>query len=115
MIALIRLYRAVSADELADIALIGGFRPSVNCLQGKWFAETLAAAKRWGQLLSQGPVELIHVVQADVPQDVADQMFRLPWLDQIGPGRYSEGDLLTMINQRHLGIAEAPLTIAGGP
>lgn len=108
-----RLYRAVSSDELADIAAHGGFRTGPNSLLGKWFAETPEAAQRWGLLLYQGSG--FHVVQLDVPVDVTDQMFRLPSLDQIGPARYAEGDVLALVNQQHQGISEVPLTIAGGP
>jgi hypothetical protein len=110
---LFRLYRAVSFDELADIAAWGGFRAGPNCLEGEWFAETHQAAQQWGQLLYQG--SLFHVVQLDIPLDVADQMFRLPALDQIGPARFAEGDVLASINQLHQGIAEVPLSIVGGP
>jgi hypothetical protein len=103
---LIRLYPALGSDELADIAAYGGFRPGPNSLLGKWFAETPQAARSWGQLLHPGDV--FHVVHLNVPQDLADQMFRLPLLDQIGPARYAEGDLLASINQQHQGIAEVP-------
>jgi hypothetical protein len=103
---LFRLFRAVSPEELADISAHGGFRPGPNSLLGKWFAETPEAARRWGRLLY--PDGVFHVIQLDVPQDVADQMFRLPLLDQIGPARYAEGDLLESINQQHQGMAECP-------
>ena len=110
---MLRLYRAVSAAEFADIAACGGFRPCPNSLQGKWFAEMLEAARRWGESLYPGG--LFHVVQFDIPLDVADQMFRLASLDQIGPARYAEDGVLTLINQQHQGITEVPLTITGGP
>lgn len=80
---------------------------------GKWFAETLDHARRWGRALYQEAV--FHVMQLEIPTDLADQMFRLPLLDQIGPARYAEGDLLTLVNQQHQGISESPLTISGGP
>jgi hypothetical protein len=96
----------VSSEELADIAVYDGFRFGPNSLLGKWFAETPEAARHWGQLLYPGGV--FHVIQADVPSDIADQMFRLPLLDQIGPARYAEGDVLASINQQHQGITEVP-------
>jgi hypothetical protein len=109
------LFRAVSGLELADIALTGTFRSSANSLGGKWFAETAAAAHRWGELLYSDPKDVSHVVQVDVSNAVADLMFRLSNLDQIGPARYAEADVLTLLNQQHHGIAEVPLTKMGGP
>lgn len=35
-------------------------------------------------------------------------MFRLASLDQIGPARYADVDLLTLINAVHHGIVEVP-------
>jgi hypothetical protein len=46
---------------------------------------------------------------------VADNMFCLPTLDQIGPARYADEAILTLVNQRHQGISEVPTTIVGGP
>jgi hypothetical protein len=112
-VALVRLYRAVSASELADIARCGGFRPAVNTLTGKWFAETAEAATRWGRALYASIP--FHVVQLDLPADVADLMFRLPWLDQIGPARYAEDTMLIQVNQQMQALAEVPLSITGVP
>ena len=98
------LFRAVSPEELADIGVVNGFRPIPRSLQGKWFAEAVADADTWGQrLFGQDP---FHVVQVDIPNDVADLMFRLPWLDRIGPARYAEGDVLAIINSSHQGIVK---------
>jgi hypothetical protein len=101
----LRFYRAVSPEELADISLQGGFRPVRTSLEGKWFAETIDACRQWGQQLYQGK---FHVIQVDVPTDVADQMFCLSSLDQIGPARYAESEVLALINQNHQGISEVP-------
>lgn len=102
----IQLYRAVSPAELADIAVCNGFRPIAHSLEGKWFAETAAHARKWGELLyGTAP---FHVIAVDVEDDIADLMFRLPSLDQIGPARYAEADLLTLINGAHRGIIELP-------
>lgn len=105
---MILLYRAVSSEEWADIAGCGGFRPGVNCLMGKWFAESFDAARRWGESLYQDQGGVFHVVVVTVPLDIADQMFRLASLDQIGPARYAEGDVLDLVNQQHQGITEVP-------
>jgi len=110
-----RLYRAVSSDELADIAAQDGFRPGPNTLEGKWFAESAEAAQRWGQLLYTMQKSGFHLIQVDIPQDVAARMFRLDLLDQIGPARYAENEVLGLINQQHQGISEVPMTLGGGP
>lgn len=47
----IRLFRAVSPAELADIGSCNGFRPITNSLEGKWFAESDRHARKWGVLL----------------------------------------------------------------
>jgi hypothetical protein len=100
----VSLFRAVSLDELSDIAVYDGFRPAHNSLEGKWFAESEAAAVAWAQLLY--PVDPFRIIRVDLPNDVADQMFRLPSLDQIGPARYAEGELLELVNQTKHSVAE---------
>lgn len=103
-----RLYRAVSADELADIVAVNGFRPGPNSLLGKWFAETPEAAQQWGRLLYPNPGEVFQVIGVDVPINVADQMFCLPSLDQVGTARYADENVLTLINQQHSGLVAMP-------
>ena len=101
-----RLFRAVSPLQLADILAINDFRSVANSLEGKWFAETKDDADRWGQLLYGAAP--FHVVQVEIPAEVAALMFRLPVLDQIGPARYADGEVLVLINLRHQGVTEAP-------
>jgi len=48
-----KLYRAVSPQELADIRSYRGLRPIPSSLQGKWFAETPEHAAEWGRKLFQ--------------------------------------------------------------
>ena len=98
----------MSPQELSDIFSCGGFRPIPSSLQGKWFAEAATHASAWGVKLYQHHGGPFHIVQLDIPQDVADLLFRLPNLDQIGPARYAEGDLLDAVNQTNLGITEVP-------
>lgn len=97
-IATLSLYRAVSPLELADIRTVGRFRSVAGAMEGKWFAELLDDALAWGnQLYPKGDV--FHVVRAFVPQDAADLMFRIPRLDQIGPARYADEEVLMMQDQ----------------
>ena len=111
----VRLFRAVCPAELADVLVHGIFRAIPSSMQGKWFGETADNAAEWGKRFSQMGGGPYHLVQVDIPQDVADKMFRLPSLDQIGPARYAEGDVLELINHNHLGIVEVPITALGGP
>jgi hypothetical protein len=110
----VKIYRADCPSELADLLNCGLFRPIPSSMQSKWFAESPADAAQWGQSISQIGGGPFHLVQIDIPDDVASQMFRLSSLDQIGPARYAEGDLLDQINQTHGGIVEVPFTV-GGP
>src|SRR5262245_22931841 len=100
------LYRAVSLPELSDIQQLNAFRPIPSSLQGKWFAEHPTDAVTWGTRLSLLTGDPFRVIRVEVPTDLADRMFRLPNLDQIGPARYADGDLLSELNQRHGGIHE---------
>ena len=86
----IRLFRAVSAQELLDIFTWGGFRPTPSSLQGKWFAEKVAHAAEWGRRLFHLCGPPFHIVLVDVPAALANQMFQLTYLDHIGPARYAE-------------------------
>ncbi len=95
----VRLFRAVSFHELADIGSFGGFRPIASSIGGKWFAEVHEHAAEWGRKFFLQGGSPFHLVQVGLPQQVADRMFRLPNLDQISPARYAEGDLLELINQ----------------
>jgi hypothetical protein len=45
----------------------------------------------------------------DIADSIAEQMFRIPNLDNIGPARWaSEGKLLDLINSTNSGIIELP-------
>ena len=110
------LYRAVSPHELADIAQRAGFHPGPPSFQGKWFAEIPEHAAAWGRLLYQVNGVPFHMVAVDLPDPIANQMFRLPLLDQIGPARFADAALLGLINQSVGGtIYELPVIALGKP
>jgi len=109
------LCRAVSPQELADIQQWADFFPGPPSFQGKWFAEAPDHAAAWGRLLFQLSGTLFHVVAVDLPDPVANQMFRLPFLDRIGPARFADTGLLNLINQTNRGIRELPVIILGTP
>jgi hypothetical protein len=84
---IIKLYRAVSPQELADIMALSEFRPAPPSNRGKWFAESANDAAEWGrQLYGSTPFHLVAVV---LPLDIADGFFRLRRLDGIGPARFA--------------------------
>lgn len=81
-------------------------------MAGKWFAETAFDAAEWGRRFYQWSQTPFYIVQVDVPEFVAEQMFIISNLDNIGSARWaSEGDLLDLINSTNSGIIELP-TIA---
>jgi hypothetical protein len=79
-------YRAVSAEEAADIRQTGRFRqrPDGRSMEDKWFSETLEGAEGQEKLLSNGPGSTI--VEAEVPKSVYDEAFKHPNIDGTGPG-----------------------------
>lgn len=81
-------------------------------MAGKWLAETAFDAAEWGRRFYQWSQTPFYIVQVDVPEFVAEQMFIIYNLDNIGSARWaSEGDLLDLINSTNSGIIELP-TIA---
>ncbi len=111
---LVKLYRAVSVWELADLKQRRQFRPlpSVSSMEGKWFAENPEHAREWGRRFYQG--EPFQVVEIEIPVQVADQLFRELNLDRIGPARYADQGQLTMINRTLSIIREFYWNPAGG-
>jgi hypothetical protein len=89
----VSLYRSVSPGEMADIQNTGMFRMGPNSSMGKWFAENPADAAEWGRALGNDG----GVVGATMPRTIADQMFRLDRLDNIGPARYADPEHLQFL------------------
>ncbi len=88
----ILLYRAVSRYELEHVRATGKLSAGPGSLNGKWFAEQIEHAARWGELLhGAGNYEIVKVA---VPGGVALMLFRIEKLDGIGPARYVEADQL---------------------
>jgi hypothetical protein len=94
------LYRAVCDAEFDHalatrrLSVIGG------SLEGKWLAEAIGDAEKWGiALTSLGRVPQDRILAIEFPRDVADQFFRLPMLDGIGPARFATiGDLAHVLH-----------------
>ena len=74
---------------------------------GKWFAETTFDVAEWGRQFYQWNQVPFSVIQVDVPDYIAEQMFRITNLDNIGSAMWaSEGELLDLINSTNNGIIE---------
>lgn len=83
-----RLYRAVSFAKYQQLVQSGRFEIVASSLEGKYFAESLAAANEWGErLFGAGNYRLVEVT---VPAATAAQFYRLEHLDRIGPARFAE-------------------------
>jgi len=91
----IRLYRAVSSEEVDDIVKSGMFRPTVGSLEGKWFTTTPELAAWWGKLLYKR--KPYWIVEAKVRQSVLSRMFYRDRLDSIGPAYYAYPEQLPYI------------------
>jgi len=92
------LYRAVSEVEFHQVMKTGRFAVAPNTLEGKFFAETVSDAAKWGERL-QGRGNF-RIVEVKVPTTTADQLMRWERLDGIGPARYAELDQLTGVTVR---------------
>ncbi|WHI47326.1 RHS repeat-associated core domain-containing protein [Microbulbifer sp. VAAF005] len=89
---MVDLYRAVSADELAQIRRTGSFEAGPNSLGGKFFAENLNDAARWGEVMDGAGN--YHLLRVQLPANDAGSLMRWNSLDGIGPARYGELDQL---------------------
>jgi hypothetical protein len=86
------LFRAVTKAELDQIKQTGKFAIGKNTLEGKWFAEKLGDAVKWGDKMNgQGNST---IVQMNIAKDVADTFMYKANLDGIGPARWAEMDQL---------------------
>lgn len=76
-------------------------------MEGKWFAESTSDAAKWGKRFYQWNEIPFYVVQVDIPDFIANQMYRIPNLDNIGAARWAdEANLLKVINSTNNGIIE---------
>ena len=94
------LFRAVGEEECKQILKTGTFKIGPNSLEGKFFAENIKDAQKWGDLLNGfGKSKIIEV---KIPQKIADQMIRWERLDGIGSARYGSLDQLNNLKIRVL-------------
>jgi len=93
------LYRAVSKDELLDVA-DNGFRLGPNAMGNKWFAESAGDASAWGKKFFKWDKEPVFTMEVKVPNSLADKFMRNPKLDGIGPARSADAELLRQLNKQ---------------
>lgn len=91
------LYRAVSKDELADIAK-NGFQMGPNAMGNKWFAESASDAAAWGKKFFAWDKEPVWTLKVTLPKSTADTFMRKPKLDNIGPARSADASPLQELN-----------------
>jgi hypothetical protein len=97
-------YRSVSVDEFDDILLTGIFRISSNSLEGKFFAETLEAAKAWGDVLNDSGD--FRIIKVELDERVSGILEVFLNLDSIGTAYYVSNDMLETFNKFILSIVE---------
>jgi len=92
------LYRAVSHAEFEQIRRTGALEIGPNGLGGKFFAETVEHAERWGELLEgEGG---FRVVSIQISNAIVGRLMRWENLDNIGPAIYIEmEDLRGIVSQ----------------
>ena len=84
------LYRCVSVAEMIDVQSSGTLRATAGSLEGKWFAEKLEDARKWGEFFTrQTGVDHGMILKVQVSRSVADAMVRREKLDGIGPARFA--------------------------
>ena len=92
----IKLYRAVSPDEYAQLIATGQFEIVGSSVEGKYFAEKLEHAAQWGEkLFGKGKYRIIEVI---LPVERANQFYRIEMLDRIGPAQFAEIEQLKEID-----------------
>ncbi|WP_027708948.1 RHS repeat domain-containing protein [Zooshikella ganghwensis] len=92
------LYRAVSKDELIDISK-NGFQMGTNSMGNKWFAESAEDAASWGKKFFAWDKEPVWTLKVTLPNSTASKFMRTPRLDNIGPARSADAELLKELNE----------------
>lgn len=92
-------FRAVSKAEYKQILKTGKFEVGPNSYEGgKFFAESLDDASRWGQKFYG--TNNFYTIEMKVSNNVANQMMRWPKLDSIGLARFGTLEQLENANIR---------------
>jgi hypothetical protein len=96
MLETIKLYRAVCEAEFQQLKATGRFESVPGSLEGKWFAETLEGARKWGDWFSiVSGARHERIIEIEIDREIADRLVRFANLDGCGSARYAELDQLT--------------------
>jgi hypothetical protein len=104
----INIYRAISCEEKLSIEKSLAFIPHADHMAGKWFAEKIDDAAKWGRLFYNWDKKPFFIVLIQLPKHIAELMIKHPRLNGIGPSRYAEGDVLKNVNESILKIEFLP-------
>ncbi|SIO92800.1 RHS repeat domain-containing protein [Vibrio spartinae] len=94
---LVLLYRGMNIDEYNSLIKNQTWAYGNGSMEGKWFAESYNDAVAWGHRMGHGG-DTFRVVQVDVPDEIADNFYRVEKLDNIGSARYAELEDLNAVN-----------------
>jgi hypothetical protein len=86
----VKLYRVVCEAEFQQLMKTRKFQCIPASIQGKWFAESIRDAIKWGKWFSAVD-GILHerIVEIEMPTDRADKLQRRSMHDGIGPARYA--------------------------
>ena len=74
----VQLYRAVSQEELDDIALFNGFRPGSGCMETKLFVTSVADAAFFArEILYPLDNKPLTIVEVTIPHASGNRLFHL--------------------------------------
>ena len=106
MSEIVKLYRAVSEAEFQQLMSTGRFESVPGSLEGKWFAETAAAARQWADWFSRvSGVAHERIIEIEIEREIADRFVRYPNLDRCGPASFAE---LEQLNRAIVREAQRP-------
>lgn len=99
----IKLYRAVCMEELQQLRATGRFQAAEGTLRGKWFAETIEAARSWGAWFSAASDRPSpYIIEIEVASELADTFFRRDDLDERGTAWYADLHQLVGVTVREV-------------
>ena len=87
-----RVYRAVSLEEYADLQTMGRFRPGVNSLLGKWFADSYDGVLLHAK--AHYPDGRSRIVATDIPDHRLPELYRVSNLDGLSDSSYIYPEML---------------------
>ena len=95
LFGLATLFRSMSRKEYFDIKENGWRENPSGSMTGKWFAEDMAGAEKFGKKLGHGNDPKFYIVEVEIPDDIAEKLHSQERLDGVkGKSKYAEVDTL---------------------